>query len=148
VSAIRSYERAVIVASLKVSAVIAAVLMPVSALLSGWPGFWGAVVGGAVVVLFLVVHLLLGALTRSFDPALTMAMVMMTYFTKIFALAILLVAFREATWMDRRAFGVTAICITAAWLIAEVRTYLKARFVFAEGYAARVDQSDQGEGQS
>lgn len=135
-----SYERAVGRAAAVVSAVIALVAIVMGTSLSGWSGFWGAVTGTTVVVIFFVIHLLVSAVTRSMDPISTMALAMFAYFAKILALAGFLIAFRDAHFLDRSTFGATAICVTAGWLAAEIRTFAKARFVLSEGH---LDQGDK-----
>lgn len=130
------YEQVAVRAALRVSGALALPLIMIFTVWLGWTGLWGASVATAIVVVFLIVHLVLGAFTRNLDPIATMAMAMLTYVAKIFVLALVLVGFRGATWMDRTAFGVTAICVTAGWLAAEMRTFVKARFVLNEGYRA------------
>jgi hypothetical protein len=130
----QTYERRVARAASAVSGAIALVAIPVGSALAGWPGFWGAVVGAAVVVIFLVIHVLVAAITRNMDPISTMALAMFAYFAKVMALAGFLIAFRGSDFLDRPTFGVTAICVTSGWLAAEIRTFTKSRFVLSEGY--------------
>lgn len=130
----RTYEQRVWRSAATVSGAIGVVAMAAGAVLVGFPGFWGATIGAAVVVIFLVIHLLVSSITRNMDPISTMALAMFAYFAKVLALAGFLIAFRGATFLDRPTFGITAISVTAGWLAAEIRTFSKARFVLSEGY--------------
>lgn len=141
------YERTIWRAAAGWSGVFGALAVLFSAGLRGWPGFWGATIGAAVVVIFLAIHLLVSALTKSMDPISTMAMAMFAYFAKVLALAGFLIAFRGVDFIDRAAFGATAICVTVAWLAAEIRVFTKARFVLAEGYHPGASKEGQGDGE-
>lgn len=141
------YERAVWRAAARLSLAVACIAVILGGALRGWSGFWGAIIGAAVVVIFLVIHLLVSVLTKAMDPISTMAMAMFAYFAKVLALAGFLIAFRDAEFIHRSTFGATAICVTIAWLAAEIRTFVTARFVLIEGYDPGAPREGSGNGQ-
>lgn len=98
--------------------------------LQGLSGFWGALLAQFVVVIFFVIHIAVSRLTRNLDPISTMAMVLFSYFAKLFALGSLLwviAKFTDRETINRTAFGVTAVCLTIAWLWGEIASYMKLR---------------------
>jgi len=76
------------------------------------------------------VSLLVARLTREANPIATMALAMLSYFTKLILMAIFLIAVTRLTepeTVDRTAFGLSALAITFAWLTGEVRSFFKLR---------------------
>jgi hypothetical protein len=110
-----------------ISSVIA---MGVCWFVSGLSGFFGALLASFTVVIFFSVSLLVARFTKDANPIATMALAMFSYFTKLFIMAIFLIAVTRLTSpesVDRRAFGVSALVIAFAWLGGEVRAFLKLR---------------------
>ena len=110
-----------------ISSVIA---MGVSWFVSGLSGLFGALLASFTVVIFFSVSLLVARFTKDANPIATMALAMFSYFTKLFIMAIFLIAVTRLTSpesVDRRAFGVSALVIAFAWLGGEVRAFLKLR---------------------
>ena len=92
------------------------------------PGAWGSLLASLTVVLFFSVHLGISAISKNLDPIATMALAMFSYFAKVMVMgAFLLVVtkFTAPTTVNRAAFAVTALAITAAWLAGEIRAFLK-----------------------
>jgi len=92
------------------------------------PGAWGSLLASLTVVLFFSVHLGISAISKNLDPIATMALAMFSYFAKVMVMgAFLLVVtkFTSPTTVNRAAFAVTALAITAAWLAGEIRAFLK-----------------------
>ena len=59
-----------------------------------------------------------------------MALALMSYFTKLLLIALFLIAvtrLSEPDSLDRSAFGISALVISAAWLSGEVRAFFKLR---------------------
>jgi ATP synthase protein I len=137
----KGYEQRVWRSAALVCGAIVAIALPTSAALAGWPGAWGALIGGTVVVIFWVVHLIVSVVSKNMDPMTTMALALMAYFGQILALAIFLIAFRGASFLDRTAFGATAISATVGWLAVEIRTFVKTRFVLGETGASEREQA-------
>ncbi len=99
-----------------------------SIFLKGTPGFFGALLAQAVVLIYFLVHIFISKLSRNLDPMSTMALAMFSYFAKFLLLGAFLWALTQYTsrsTIDRTTFGVTAIALTFAWLGGEIASYLK-----------------------
>ena len=98
--------------------------------LSGSSGLFGALLASFTVVIFFSVSLMVARFTKDANPIATMALAMFSYFTKLFIMALFLIAVTRLTSaeaVDRRAFGISALVIAFAWLGGEVRAFLKLR---------------------
>ena len=98
--------------------------------LSGSSGLFGALLASITVVIFFSVSLMVARFTKDANPIATMALAMFSYFTKLFIMALFLIAVTRLTsaeTVDRRAFGISALVIAFAWLGGEVRAFLKLR---------------------
>lgn len=98
--------------------------------LSGSSGLFGALLASFTVVIFFSVSLMVARFTKDANPIATMALAMFSYFTKLFIMALFLIAVTRLTsaeMVDRRAFGISALVIAFAWLGGEVRAFLKLR---------------------
>lgn len=98
--------------------------------LSGSSGLFGALLASFTVVIFFSVSLMVARFTKDANPIATMALAMFSYFTKLFIMALFLIAVTRLTsaeTVDRRAFGISALVIAFAWLGGEVRAFLKLR---------------------
>ena len=107
---------------------VAVVCVAGSIALRNGPGAWGSLLASLTVVLFFSVHLGISAISKNLDPIATMALAMFSYFAKVMVMgAFLLVVtkFTSPTTVNRAAFAVTALAITAAWLAGEIRAFLK-----------------------
>ena len=96
----------------------------------GASGVLAALLASFTVVIFFSVSLLVARLTKDVNPIATMALAMFSYFTKLFLMALFLIAVTRLTepeTVDRRAFGVSALAIAFAWLGGEVRAFLRLR---------------------
>jgi len=68
--------------------------------------------------------------SNKLDPIMTMALAMVSYFTKLIVLgAFLLIVLNTVPEesLNRPSFGIVAFAITFAWLAGEVRAFLKLR---------------------
>ncbi len=92
------------------------------------PGFYGSLIASATVIIFLGIHLLISAITKNVDPIIVMGMAMFSYFAKVLVMGALLLIVSRATaqnTVDRTAFAIAALSITAAWLGGEIRAFFK-----------------------
>ena len=83
-----------------------------------------------LVFIFFSVHLLVARISKNAEPMFTMFLAMFSYFAKVLLLGILLFfisKFTDANSVDRTSFGICAILIILAWLVGEVRAFLKLR---------------------
>lgn len=110
------------------STIVAIATMLGSTLIRHKPGFLGALIGSATVIIFLGIHLIISAITKNLDPIAVMGMAMFSYFAKILVMGALLLIVSRATapaTVDRTTFAIAALAITAAWLAGEVRAFFK-----------------------
>ena len=110
------------------STVVAILAMIGSTALRHKPGFLGALIGSATVIIFLGIHLLVSAISKNLDPIAVMGMAMFSYFAKVLVMGALLLIVSRATaptTVDRTTFAIAALAITAAWLAGEVRAFFK-----------------------
>jgi hypothetical protein len=92
------------------------------------PGFLGALIGSATVIIFLGIHLLISAISKNLDPIAVMGMAMFSYFAKVLVMGALLLIVSRVTapeTVDRTTFAIAALAITAAWLAGEIRAFFK-----------------------
>ena len=92
------------------------------------PGAWGSLLASLTVLLFFSVHLAISSLSKNLDPIATMALAMFSYFAKVMvmgAFLIIITKFTSRETVNRQAFAITALAITAAWLAGEIRAFMK-----------------------
>lgn len=112
------------------SVVVTILAAVISWFASGTSGLFGALLASFTVLIFFSVSMLVAKFTRDVNPIATMALAMFSYFTKLFFMALFLIAVTRLTSpesVDRRAFGVSALAIAFAWLGGEVRAFLRLR---------------------
>ena len=112
------------------SVIVAIICLVGSDLIRHTSGFWGALMASATVIIFFSIHLIINQLSKDLDPIATMALAMFSYFAKVLVMGAFLVIVTKTTTpdsVDRPAFAVTALAITAAWLGGEIRAFLKLR---------------------
>ena len=110
------------------SLVVTAICIAGSIALKKGPGAWGSLLASLIVLLFFSVHLGISAISKNLDPIATMALAMFSYFAKVMVMGVFLLMVTKLTspaTVNRAAFAVTALAITAAWLAGEIRAFLK-----------------------
>lgn len=101
-----------------------------SAFIRHTPGLWGALMASATVIIFFSIHLIINQVSKNLDPIAVMSLAMFSYFAKILVMGAFLVIVTKTTTpenVDRPAFAITALSITAAWLGGEIRAFFKLR---------------------
>lgn len=123
-----SSERELLRGALIPTLIVGAVALLGSAIYEGVPGFIGALLAQAIVLIFFAAHLVVARITRDADPMTTMALAMASYFVKLFIFGGFLLAVTQFVPVEncnRTTFGISAIVATFAWLGGEIATYLK-----------------------
>jgi uncharacterized membrane protein YcfT len=106
----------------------------ISTLIKGQSGFWGASLSMFTVFIFFSVSMLVSRLTKDANPITTMALAMLSYFSKLFLMALFLILVTRLTEPDtvnRSAFGISALAIAIAWLGGEIRAFFALRLQFS-----------------
>ncbi len=96
------------------------VCLVVAAVAQGAFGFWGALIGVAMVLVFFGVDVVVLRATRYTPPIQVLAVVAMVYMLKITLLAVFLVTLRGTDAFSVRAFGATVVLLTLVALGAAV----------------------------
>jgi ATP synthase protein I len=108
----------------------------VSGALAGGKGAIGAASGAVVVILFMGIGFgVLQRVARSL-PHLFQAMGLLLYTTQILALALVLLAFKNTTLFDTKAFAFTLLGATLVWIAAQGRAHMKAKTLYVEPESA------------
>jgi hypothetical protein len=93
----------------------------------GSAGLVGALLAQFVVVIFFAANIGVARLSRDLDPVMTMSLAMFSYMAKVLLLGVflwLITTFVSADTCDRKAFALSAVAATFAWLGGEIRAYL------------------------
>ena len=99
-------------------------------LINNRPGFFGASLGVATVVIFFSVQLLVSSISKNLDPIAVMALAMFSYFAKVVLMGAFLVIVTKTTSseaVDRPSFAIAALSVTSIWLASEIRAFLRLR---------------------
>ena len=88
----------------------------------------GAVIGLVVSIGFFASGMfLLSRLVRSTNPQAFFAVAMSVYLGQVIALLLVIIAFKDAPWVDGVALGVVALVVTIVWQAAAMRALRRAR---------------------
>jgi len=112
------------------SSVVAIFLIITMSVVNGRSGLLGALLASITVIIFFSIHLLVARVSRDLDPMATMALAMFSYFAKVIFMGVFLLLvtkFTDRSTVDRPSFAICAILITMAWLLGEIRSFLKLR---------------------
>jgi ATP synthase protein I len=120
-----------------VPTLVAALACVVIALPAGSTAVAGAAFGAALVVVFFSLGLVVMRRTARLNPDAVMGVVMLTYVLKVAALAVVLVLFRNASWLDPRYFALGALGCTFVWLGFELRAFTRLRVLVVDPPADR-----------
>lgn len=123
--------------SIVVSAAIPTVVVTVLAAVAGQvarghDGMWGAVAGGAVVLVFFTIGQLVLARVIATNPTMAMTVAMTMYLVKIAVLFGLLLALRDTQAFDTKVFAATVLAATVTWTGAEVWAYSTSKPLYVD----------------
>jgi ATP synthase protein I len=113
------------------ASVVAVVALIFDLIIKGKSGFLGGLLASITVIIFFSVHLLVARISRNLDPMATMMLAMFSYFAKVIFMGVFLVLitkFTDRSTVDRTSFAISALLITMAWLVGEIRSFMKLRF--------------------
>jgi hypothetical protein len=116
--------------SILTSSVVAMFLIITMSVVNGKSGLVGALLASITVMIFFSIHLLVARVSQELDPMATMALAMFSYFAKVIFMGVFLLLvtkFTDRSTVDRASFAICTIVITMAWLLGEIRSFLKLR---------------------
>lgn len=122
-----STERALLRGAIIPTSVAAIISIALSTWLKGSAGLVGALLAQLVVVIFFATNIGTARLTRDLDPVMTMSIAMFSYMAKVIMLGVflfLITTFVPESSCDRKAFALSAVAATFAWLGGEIKAYL------------------------
>lgn len=121
---------------------VAVPAVALGALLAGRDGAAGAAAGSAAVAASSLLTLVTMLVTRHVAPELALGAALLTYSTKVVALGLALLAWREATWMSPTAFALSVLAGVLAWTAGELRAFARLRLpVFDTAVPGTADRS-------
>ncbi|MGP4006171.1 hypothetical protein [Streptomyces sp. 4N124] len=127
------------------TAAVGAIAAVVSGVVAGGEGVVGAVVATLVVILFMGIGLYVLQRTAKSLPHLFQAMGLMLYAAQILLLFIFLAAFKNTTLFNPRAFALTLVAGTLAWIAAQTRAHMKAKILYVEPDSSAPKNGDKPE---
>ncbi|MEV7806400.1 hypothetical protein AB0O28_25980 [Microbispora sp. NPDC088329] len=99
---------------------------------TGAKGALGAGIGVVLVAAFFTVGLVVVSWAGRISPMAMMAAAVVGYVIKILAVMALMIAFDGVTAFDSRMFALSVICCTLAWMIGEMRGFMKLKLLYVE----------------
>jgi ATP synthase protein I len=118
--------------SAAVAAVVAVLMVALSAVLGGRRGLYGGLLAvGVVTVFFAISVVAVGYASRAGLTAM-MATAIVTYTAKIIVLAAVVASLARSDFFDPRLFGLTAIVCVLTWSGAQMTTTLRMRQLYFE----------------
>ncbi|MFG3348136.1 hypothetical protein ACGF1Z_24145 [Streptomyces sp. NPDC048018] len=114
------------------TAAVGALATVVSGVVAGGKGALGAVVGTAVVLLFMGIGLVVLQRTAKKLPQLFQAMGLMLYTVQLLVLFIFLALLKDTSAFDFKAFAFTLLATTIVWVAAQARAYMKAKIMYVD----------------
>ncbi|MFF3173607.1 hypothetical protein ACFVQ0_13365 [Streptomyces sp. NPDC057900] len=114
------------------TAVAGAVAAAIAGGVAGGKGALGAVVATIVVILFMGIGLVVLQRTAKSLPHLFQAMGLMLYTAQLLLLFIFVAVFKNTTMFNPKAFAITLVVTTLAWIGAQARAHMKAKILYVE----------------
>ena len=127
------------------TAAVGAIAAVVSGVVAGGKGAIGAVVGTVIVIAFMGIGLYVLQRTAKSLPQLFQAMGLMLYAAQLLLLFIFMAAFKNTTLFNPRAFAITLVAGTIAWIAAQTRAHMKAKILYVEPEPSSTTTSSTGE---
>ena len=121
-------ERAMLRGALIPTSITAVISIAACTYIWDGPGAVGAILAQLIVVAFFASNLLVARISRDLEPMMVMALAMVSYMTKVIVLGLflfLITTFLPQELYERKAFGVSAVAATFAWLGGEIVAFLR-----------------------
>ena len=122
-----STERALLRGAVIPTLIVALISISLSTWIKGSAGLVGSLLAQVVVIIFFATNIGTARLTRDLDPVMTMSIAMFSYMAKVLLLGaflFLVTTFISEAACDRKAFALSALAATFAWLGGEIKAYL------------------------
>jgi ATP synthase protein I len=104
------------------------VAVVVAAIVGGGKAALGAFLGFAIAMTFFALGLLvMRKLDSAADPMRFLASAMAVFLGQMIFLLLVIVALKDADWLDGTAFGLTALAVALVWQVFQVIAYVRTR---------------------
>ncbi|MFF5402020.1 MULTISPECIES: hypothetical protein [Streptomyces] len=130
------------------TAAVGALAAVVSGVVAGGKGAIGAVVATVVVILFMGLGLYVLQRTAKSFPQLFQMMGLMLYAAQLLLLVIFVALFKNTTLFNPRAFAITLVVATLAWIAAQTRAHMKAKTLYVDPDASSPGGKSEKTGRS
>ena len=114
------------------TAIVAAVMVGLSAAVGGGHGLIGALLGVALVAIFFGIDILVIGRVARVSPQATMLAAIGLYIFKIIVLAVAVKELQGMTFFNGKLFGFTAIVCILAWCASQIFTSMKFKALYVE----------------
>lgn len=114
------------------TAAVGVVATVVSGVVAGGKGALGAGVATVVVTVFMGIGLIVLQRTARSLPHLFQGMGLLLYTTQVLALFVFMAAFKDTSLFNPKAFALTLVIATLAWIAAQARAHMKAKILYIE----------------
>ncbi|MFG2479250.1 hypothetical protein [Streptomyces fagopyri] len=122
---------------------VGAIAAVVSGVVASGKGALGAVVATLVVILFMGIGLYVLQRTAKSLPHLFQAMGLLLYTAQILLLFIFVAAFKNTTLFNPKAFAITLVATTLAWIGAQARAHMNAKILYVEPDSTKGDKPEK-----
>ena len=114
------------------TAATGAIAAVISGVAVGSKGAVGAMVAAVITILFMGIGLYVLQRTAKSLPHLFQAMGLMLYAAQILLLFVFLAVFKNTTLFHPKAFAITLVAGTLAWIAAQTRAHMKSKILYVE----------------
>jgi ATP synthase protein I len=114
------------------TALVAVLMVALSAGLVGTKGLVGALIGVAVVIVFFGISIVVVGRAARISPPAMMIAALASFLVKVVGLAVILSSLIGTTAFSTRALGITAIACVLVWSAAQVIVAMRVRMLYVE----------------
>jgi ATP synthase protein I len=108
--------------------VVGPVAVVIGAVVGGGRAALGALLGFVIAMAFFALGLVvMRKLDSAADPLRFLVSAMAVFFGQLIFLLVVIVALKDATWLDGTAFGVAALAVALVWQVFQVIAYVRSR---------------------
>jgi ATP synthase protein I len=126
------HDASILRAALIPTVVVGVLAVVVAAFVGGGKAALGAALGVLVVVVFFTVGLVVVGRASRVSAYAAMNAAILTYLVKIGVLFAFIVAFKDTTLFDTKAFGLTIVVCTLVWTGFEVRGFTRLQILYVD----------------
>ncbi len=126
------HDASILRAALIPTVVVGVLAVVVAAFVGGGKAALGATLGVLVVVVFFTVGLVVVGRASRVSAYAAMNAAILTYLVKIGVLFAFIVAFKDTTLFDTKAFGLTIVVCTLVWTGFEVRGFTRLQILYVD----------------